>query len=199
MTTALQGPAPRQAIETTRVRVIRRPSSSAVLPRRPRRRDGSSAVEFAMVAFPFFFMMFAIMEIGIVFVTDSVLENATIDTGRLIRTLQAEDNNMTAAQFKSKLCENMSVFSSQCPSRATVDVRVITKFTNQPVPDPLANGTSFDDSQLGYTNGQAGSLILIRVWYKQPLFTPFLAQSLSQLKDGHTIMTSTTTFRKEPR
>ena len=176
--------------------MIRRPTLAVL--RRRRNRDGSSAVEFAMVAFPFFFMMFAIIELGMVFVTDSVLDTAVIETGRLVRTGQAAGSNLTAEEFKTQLCGKMSIFSGQCASRATVDVREIPQFRNQNPPDPMASGTSFDPSQLTYTTGQPGSLILVRTWYKQPLFTPFLKQALSQLGDGDTIMTATTAFRNEP-
>ncbi|CAN5138492.1 pilus assembly protein [soil metagenome] len=176
--------------------MMRRLSAPLVAGRR--NRDGSSAIEFAMVAFPFFFMMFAIIEIGMIFVTDSILENATIETGRMIRTGEVAGSSMSASQFKTQLCNRMSIFASQCPSRATIDVRVINQFRNQNPPDPMASGTSFDSTQLGYQPGQPGSLILIRVFYKQPLFTPFLAQALSKLGDGNTIMTATTTFRNEP-
>jgi Flp pilus assembly protein TadG len=163
-----------------------------------RSRDGSSAVEFAMVAFPFFFMLFAIMEVGLIFVTDSILENATIETGRLIRTGQAANSSLTAAQFKTALCAKMSIFSGDCPTRATVDVREITQFRNVNPPDPLANGASFDSSALTYVTGQPGSLMLVRVWYAQPLITPFMAQSLSKLGNGAAMLTATTTFRNEP-
>ena len=161
-------------------------------------RDGSTAVEFAMIAFPFFFMLFAIMEIALLFITDSVLENAVIETGRIIRTGEADSSGLTAAQFKTSLCSRMSIFSADCPSRATVDVRVITQFRNTNPPDPLANGSSFDTSGLTYLPGQPGSLMLIRVWYKQPLITPFMAQALSKLNDGTTILMATATFRNEP-
>ena len=170
---------------------LRRPSRFA-------RREGSSAVEFAMVAMPFFFMMFAILELGLVFVTDSVLENAVMETGRLVRTGQAAGSNLTAAQFKTKLCEKMSIFQNDCPARATVDVRVIPTFVNANPPDPMANGTSFNTAGLGYDRGQPCNLILIRTWYSQPLLTPFLKQALSKLGDGNVMMTATTTFRNEP-
>jgi Flp pilus assembly protein TadG len=163
-----------------------------------RSRDGSSAVEFAMVAFPFFFMLFAIMEIGLIFVTDSILENATIETGRLVRTGQAAGSSLTAPQFKTALCAKMSIFSGDCPTRATVDVREITQFRNANPPDPLANGKNFDGSSLTYITGQPGSLMLVRVWYAQPLITPFMAQSLSKLGNGSAMLTATTTFRNEP-
>lgn len=165
---------------------------------RGRKREGSSAVEFAMVAMPFFFMMFAIIEIGMIFVTDSILENATVETGRLVRTGQAAGSSLTDEQFKTRFCDRMSIFASQCPDRVTIDVREIPQFRNQNPPDPMANGVSFDPTVLGYETGQPGSLMLVRIWYRQPLLTPFLAQGLSKLGDGTTIMMTTTTFRNEP-
>lgn len=151
-----------------------------------------------MVAFPFFFMMFAIIEIGVIFVTASILENAVMETGRLVRTGRAVEDKLTDAEFKSELCGRMSIFSSQCTGRAWVDVREIPQFRNQTPPDPMASGTSFDGSQLVYETGQPQSLMLIRVWYRQPLFTPFLSEALSKLGDGTAIMMATTTFRNEP-
>ncbi|MFA4893974.1 MAG: TadE/TadG family type IV pilus assembly protein [Brevundimonas sp.] len=159
-------------------------------------RDGSAAVEFGMVALPFCLMMFAILELGLVFVTDSVLENATIETGRMIRTGQASAQGMTAAQFKTALCSRMSIFAPDCASRATVDVRVIPQFAAPP-PDPMAGG-AFDAAGMNYCIGNPGSLVLVRVWYRQPLLTTFLAQGLSRLNDGTAMLTATTAFRNEP-
>lgn len=175
---------------------------SSVKPaRRPRpglshAREGSAAVEFAMVALPFCLMMFAILELGLVFVTDSVLENATIEQGRLIRTGQAGDAAMTPAQFKAGVCSRMSIFAADCPTRLTIDVRVIPNFGSPP-DDPMKNGT-FNESGLTYTNGQPGNLMVVRAWYKLPLLTTFMAQGLSRLNDGTVRMTATTAFRNEP-
>ena len=149
-----------------------------------------------MVALPFCLMMFAILELGLVFVTDSVLENATIETSRLVRTGQASAQSMTAAQFKTSLCSRMSIFGPDCATRATVDVRVIPQFNTVP-PDPMAGGT-FSTAALTYANGSPGDLVLVRVWYRQPLLTTFLAQGLSRLNDGAAILTATTAFRNEP-
>ncbi len=151
-----------------------------------------------MVAAPFFFMLFAILELALVFLTDSILENAILETGRLVRTGQAQTANMTAQQFKDNLCERMSVFANDCDARATIDVRVLNQFRDANPPDPLEGGEEFDDSQLVFEGGQPGSLVLIRIWYEQPLLTPLLSQALSRLDDGNMIMTATTTFRNEP-
>lgn len=161
-----------------------------------RNRDGSAAVEFALVALPFCFMIFAILEVALIFTLDSVLENAAIDTGRLVRTGQASAQGMTALQFKADLCSRMSIFSGDCAEKATVDVRVIPQFNTTP-PDPLA-GEGFDPSGLSYANGNPGDLVLVRVWYQHPLVTSFLSQGLSQIGDRTAVLTATTAFRNEP-
>ena len=161
-----------------------------------RNRDGSAAVEFALVALPFCFMIFAILEVALIFTLDSVLENAAIDTGRLVRTGQASAQGMTATEFKENLCSRMSIFSGDCAEKATVDVRVIPQFDTLP-PDPLA-GEGFDPSGLTYDNGNPGNLVLVRVWYQHPLLTSFLSQGLSQVGDRTAVLTATTAFRNEP-
>lgn len=162
-----------------------------------RRRDGSAAVEFGIVALPFFFMMFAVLELGLVFVVDSVLENAVVETGRLVRTGQASQQNFSEAAFKTRMCERMSIFASDCQARVTVDVRVIPQFSNTGAPDPMASG-EFTTESLTYANGQPGSLMLVRAWYRQPLLTPLLSQGLSRLNNGTAMLTATTAFRNEP-
>jgi Flp pilus assembly protein TadG len=159
-------------------------------------REGSAAVEFGMVALPFLLMIFAILELGLIFVTDSVLENATMETGRLVRTGQASASGMTREQFKASLCSRMSILAADCVSRAKVDVRVVTLFA-APLDDPMA-GETFDESATTYNTGLPGSFMVVRVWYTQPLMTTFLAQGLSRTGDGTTLLTSTTAFRNEP-
>lgn len=151
-----------------------------------------------MVAAPFFFMLFAILELGLVFLTDSTIENAVQETGRLVRTGQAQTAAMSAQTFKDEVCERMSLLATDCDARTTVDVRVINQFQNVDPPDPMEDGETFDDSDLIFETGEPGSLILVRVWYEKPLITPFMSEGLSRLDNGKMVMTATTTFRNEP-
>jgi len=166
-----------------------------VLRGRRRKREGAAAVEFALVALPFFFMMFALLELGVIFVLDSVLSNAMQGSSRLIRTGQAVA--MTPREFRDDVCGRMSVFASQCDERISIDVRVIPAF-DSPLPDPMADGTTFNDSQLTFQPGTINSLVVVRIWYKQPLVTTFLGQALSRLNDGSAHLMTTTAFRNEP-
>lgn len=159
-------------------------------------RDGSAAVEFALVAFPFFFMIFAVMEIGLIFITDSILDNAALDAGRMVRTGQVAGDAMTKAQLKDALCSRMSVFSAGCAERTVIDLQTLTRFRD--APDDPTSGEAPTDANTQWDRGNPESLMVFRVWYRQPLFTPFLAQALDRSDDGSTRLTATVPFRNEP-
>lgn len=159
-------------------------------------REGAAAIEFAMVSLPFLFMLFAIAELAFVFVLDSSLENAVVETGRLVRTGQAQAQGFTADTFKTKMCDRMGIFSSGCLSKVQVDVRTVANFTSPNAPDPMQGG-AFSASGLTYQNGGPGQLILARAWYRHTLFTPFLSQGLARGGSDSWLMASTA-FQNEP-
>lgn len=164
---------------------------------RMKRREGATAVEFAMVAVPFFFMMFAVLELGLVFVLDTTLENAVMDTGRLVRTGQAQASGMTRTQFEEEICDRMSLFASGCATKLDLDVRIISQFSGTNPPQPITDG-EFDDTGLRFESGAAGDIILVSAWYRHTLITPFLSQALARLDGNTAVLTVTTAFRNEP-
>jgi Flp pilus assembly protein TadG len=170
---------------------------SRILARLKTRREGSTAVEFAMVALPFTLMIFAVLEVAFVFVLDSMLENAVIEAGRLVRTGQAEAAGYNTATFKTAVCTRMNVFAPGCDANLTVDVRVIPQFTNPNPRDPFA-GTGQTNPTSFYDGGDPGNLVLVRAWYKHKLFTPFLQSGLSRFGDGNAYLQAATAFRNEP-
>jgi hypothetical protein len=160
-------------------------------------REGTAAVEFAMVATPFFLMIFAVLELGLVFLVDSVLENAVVQASRVVRTGQADERNLSAAQFKTALCAQMSVFEGDCATRADIDIRVLPEFSEGLPESPIKNGV-ISKSDMEYDIGEPGDLMLIRVFYSQPLVTPFMQQAMSRLNSGAAVISVATAFRNEP-
>ena len=156
-------------------------------------------MEFALLAFPFFILLFGILEIGMLLLLDAVVETAVSDAGRLVRTGQAQQDNMDRDAIKLKLCARMSVFAADCPSRAFIDVRVVDNFSTPPGPDadPLASG-AFDVSKTIYQPGGPGDRVLVRIWYKQPIITPLIAQAVSRTTDNNAYLTTALAFRNEP-
>jgi Flp pilus assembly protein TadG len=151
-----------------------------VLRRRTWRGDerGSAAVEFAVIAPVFFFLMFVIAETALVFIAEQVMDNAVFETARLIRTGQAK--SMSKADFTAQVCARMSVFVNCTSPGFFLDVKSYANFaamsTNNPTID---TGGAFTDPQ-GFDPGSASSIIMVRVYYQWPVITiPFTPFSLS--------------------
>lgn len=163
-------------------------------------REGSALVEFAIVAVPFFMLLFAILEIALIFTLSSLLENAAMETARLIRTGKAASGAMTEDEFKTQLCSRLSVFSKNCVNRLSVDVRIVPAFgglDEDTLPDPMADG-AFDDGATTWATGKGGDTVVVRIWYRHPVVTYFMNKALSRLNDGQAVLTFTTAFKNEP-
>lgn len=162
-----------------------------------RRREGSAALEFALIAPVFFFMLFAVLEIAFVFVLDSLLANAAAESARLIRTGQASGLNLDEETFRERMCDRMRVLAPDCETRLSIDVREIPRFSNPDLPDPIEDG-AFSDDELIYENGDARSIMIVRAWYRHPLLTPVLSEGLSRLSGQQAVLSATVAFRNEP-
>lgn len=176
--------------------MVRRSRSPALFHRRPRR-EGATAVEFAIVAVPFFFVIFAVLELGVIFLVDSTLEAAVQQATRLVRTGQAQSGAVSPAQFRTAMCEAMNVFENDCETRAVVDVRPVPSFNAPNPPDPIVDG-QFNEDQTDFDPGASGDLMLVRVWYRQPVITPMLSRAMTRLESGDAMIQVTTAFRNEP-
>ena len=93
-----------------------------ILRRFRRNRRGSAAVEFALVAPIFFAVLFAIIELALVFFATQILETVTQDTSRLIMTGQAQNASYTQAQFKNAVCAKLTVMFD-CVNGVSIDVQ----------------------------------------------------------------------------
>lgn len=158
---------------------------------------GATAIEFAIVALPFLFLLFSVFEIGRLYTLNSLLEDATMEAGRRVRTGEIQTSGASAANFKQAVCDEMSVFASDCRNRLSVDVRVMPQFANQNPPDPVT-GDQFSEASLRFQPGGAREIVLIRTWWRAPMFVPMVTQGLRRLRDGSAVLTAATTFRNEP-
>jgi Flp pilus assembly protein TadG len=161
-------------------------------------RSGAMAVEFALVVFPLIFMLGAIMELALVFLVSSTLENATSDTARTIRTGAVQTaGGGSANSIRDAICAKLGWLQSQCSTNLSVDVRTYAQFSNPNAPNPINNG-KFDSTALTYDAGAQGDIVLVRAFYRWTLLTPFLKGGLQNLDGGVTMLTAATTFRNEP-
>src|SRR5688572_27344620 len=102
------------------------PAASRPLRRFARADDGAAAVEFAFVIIPFLMIVFAIFELGLVFLVSLTLENSLATVDRRIRT--GELQNATRESYYAAVCQEMSWLGAGCSSALTVDVQVMPSF-----------------------------------------------------------------------
>mgnify|MGYP000210904485 CR=1 FL=1 len=62
---------------------------------------GGEAIEMAIVGAPFIALLFALLELGLVFMVSTTLENATDEASRKIRTGELQTSGGNASTMKS--------------------------------------------------------------------------------------------------
>lgn len=167
-------------------------------------RGGATAVEFAMVALPFLFCVFAIFELALVFLISITLDNATSIAARQIRTgtVQAAGGGASspaALNLEDSICQNLGWLQGQCVKNSTLflDVRVLNGFGDNTAPASVLN-QQVNTQNFCFYSGAAGNIVLVRAFFKWPLLTPFLNGGLSRLGNGTALISSTTAFKSEP-
>jgi Flp pilus assembly protein TadG len=169
----------------------------ASLPRRfISQRKASTTVEFGLLAAPFVALIFAILQTAILFFADQSLETAAATAARLIMTGQAQTQGWTAAQFKSHVCSAITGLFS-CNSGVYVDVETYSTFAAANLGMPVSGGT-FNSSSLGYNPGGPGDIVVVRLYYKYPVYVDLFGFSLSTLTGGYNLLAATAVFKNEP-
>lgn len=163
-----------------------------------RKNDGAAAVEFAIVVVPFFALLFAIIELALVFWAGQVLETAVYDTSRLVMTGQAQKQNFDQARFKQELCNRvLGLFN--CNTGMLIDVRTSGAFASANLGKPTfkANG-QIDDTSFQYQIGGPGDIVVVRVMYEWPLILRTFGLDLADTPGGRRLLMSAVAFRNEP-
>jgi Flp pilus assembly protein TadG len=162
-----------------------------------RNERGSVAVEFAIIAPIFFFLMFVIAETALVFIAEQVMDNAVFETARLIRTGQVQQGGMSEADFKTQVCNRMSVFINCSSSNFYLDVKAYSTFAAMDTGNPLNADETFK-SPGAFAFGSANDIIVVRAYYQWPTNKIFGSLSLKNLTNGKRLIGSFAAFKNEP-
>jgi len=155
--------------------------------------NGAVALEFALVAFPFFFILMAIIEASLFFFAGQMLESAIDRVGRQVRTGQLDETS-TQAQLKTAVCTEASVLFD-C-SILLVDVKTAATFTDLGDPPEPTEG-ALDPSEFGFNSPGSGRIMRITATYEWPVFTNYVAAHLANLNSGNALLTAMSVFRTE--
>ena len=158
--------------------------------------QGVTVVEFAMVATPFFALLFAIMETALVFFTEQIVEMGVSDAARLVRTGQVQNGNFSQDEFRDAVCGNIAELFD-CRNKLKVDVRTFENFAGTGGGPPLdEEGNLIDD--FAYQPGNGGDIVVVHGFLEWPTIVPGLGNDMRNLGNGKRLIMTTATFRNEP-
>ena len=159
-------------------------------------RRGSSAVEFSLVALPFFALILASLQLFVMFMAQQVLETATEVVGREILTGTIQSQGLSQSQFQAAVCAQIPALL-KC-NGVMVDVQTALNFS---VVDTTAPALTYDNkgnvtNQWQFQPGSPGDIVIFRVMYQWPMFGIFGFNPITQ-QNGTRLLMATAVFKNE--
>ncbi|WP_298960553.1 TadE/TadG family type IV pilus assembly protein [uncultured Roseibium sp.] len=159
--------------------------------------SGATAIEFSLVAIPFFLLLFGIVEVGLIHMVNRMLDNAVIEASRMIRTGQAQTSGFGADDFEGEICNALPAFLCST-ERIVVVVDNIASFSaTSDINMYDGDGNLVEDSSYVDDANKSGAIVFVSVVYRWPMITSLLSLNLADHgTERH--LTSTLVFRNEP-
>ena len=159
-----------------------------------------TAVEFGLLAFPFFLIIAGILQTSVIFLASQVLESAVHDTSRQIRTGQVQQSGGTIETFRQQVCDRLFGLFPDC---AGLHMRVVevTNFQSATVVVPVDPACASECQWTvpeAWTPGTGRSVVLVQVHYRYPVLLQFGPLGMANLADGKRLMGTAAVFQNEP-
>jgi Flp pilus assembly protein TadG len=172
-----------------------------------RSRDGAAAIEFALLAIPYFLIVFAIIETFVAYTGEQLIGNAVDTMARQMRTGEIK-NDTKESDFRAKFCEEISILI-QCSGgdsdRLILDVRSFSTYADIPTTIPRVGGASFGAlaATNAYQPGGSGTINMLRAYYRWEIITDLVRPYISNIRpaDGSLpkefLIVATATYKNE--
>lgn len=165
-----------------------------------RNRDGSAAIEFAIVAPVFLAIIMSTFEVGWFYFANSQIDAAVLDASRLVRTGSPQQTGVDKDEFFSIVCPRIS-FLGPCDSRLTVEVKTYLSFTD--LANDTAGAVCKDEdptvvNAIPYDPGTEQSIVRVRLCFLYDTINPAIGVNLAESENGRRALVSTYVFRNEP-
>jgi Flp pilus assembly protein TadG len=168
---------------------------------------GVTAIEFGILALPFFTIIFAILETTMVFFAGQVLDSAVEDASRMIKTGRAQAAGYTMDNFRPLLCGyTFGLFGTSC-ANVKIKVQKIASFSDTTTSstvqtcnytDPDTPKTCTWTVSQDFNAGVGRDVIQVFAYYRWPLLINLPYFSLKNQPDNYRLLGATRVFRNEP-
>ncbi|WP_018235352.1 TadE/TadG family type IV pilus assembly protein [Ensifer sp. BR816] len=180
-------------------------------------RRGGTAIEFGILALPFFIVVFASIETFVAFAGEQLLANATDTLARKIRTgeitfNQGKSTDMDQAEFRQAFCDEIAILMTCSatevdePEKLYLDVREVADPSQFPVAVPRvgsAASSDLDTSGFQFSPGSGKAFTMVRAYYRWQVITDLVRPYVTNLRPAGSsmphdyLMVATATFRNE--
>jgi Flp pilus assembly protein TadG len=176
--------------------------------------SGTTVIEFAAVVLPFLMLLFGTIVLSFFYFNQTSLERGMDETSRLIRTGQAQQNNMTVDQFKTQICQTAnSKAAGDTTTDGWIDCTKVEVFVQQqadwaavtnnlqPCVDPsgaVLSNPAPGGAKIADYAGEASAIVVVTVCYKWDLPSKIPVIPIGNMNDNARMMQAVTAFRSEP-
>ncbi|MBO6640045.1 MAG: pilus assembly protein [Roseitalea sp.] len=158
---------------------------------------GATAIEFGILALPFFLLAVAVLETTVSFTAEQVMSNTTDKLARQIRTGQIIPATTDENTFRGLICSEMEMMvPAGCPD-LHFDLQSYSSFADVPKSIPFSAPGVIDTTGFRYEPGGAGTINNLRIIYKWPVYTDMMKSRIAGLQDGRMLLYTTTTWQNE--
>lgn len=158
-------------------------------------RKGSAAIEFAILALPFLVLIFAIIELAIMYFVDSGLDAAVHKAVRQVRVGTAKSASWDINKFKTAVCAELA-YSFSCSANLKVRATVITDMNSVTKISGISGGTLTVTED--FNIGGSGDYVLIQTFLPWDPVMKLYAFSGGRLSDGRYVLGAAELFKNEP-
>lgn len=171
-------------------------------------REGTTAIEFSMLAVPFVFFVIGIIELAMLFAAQAIFKDSIFSAARIIRTgeLQLTAGDDPASVFREALCEQEMVIIDCNDVEFTV--KTLATFTD-PGDSPEMDETGHmeredadgdgEDDPLPFDAGGISDVVRIDATYLYPMLTLGIGGRFFSNYDGmYRLLRTTVVLQTEP-
>ncbi len=185
-----------------RLRQRKIPNWFAKIPGFKKNEDGATAIEFAMVSFPFFMLVFMLIGFAMYFFVMNSLDKGMDQTSRLVRTGQAQKDNMTVNDFKTKVCaaagdwikcNKVQVFVQKYADWQTIAPKACLNADGT-----VATNSAGGSEPIAAYAGDASDIVVVTTCYKWEFAQQIPFVKIGNMTDKSMMMQTATAFRTEP-
>lgn len=178
-------------------------------------KTGAAAIEFAILAVPFFLIVIASLETFTAFTGEQLLAHATETMARKLRTGEITvgtgnlKTDMDGAQFRKAFCDEIAIIMPcsgselQTPTKFFIDVRSYTDFSKIPAAIPRKSNSDLDTAGFKFAPGGPTTINVVRAFYRWEVVTDLARPYVTNLRPAGTtmprdyLMVSTAAYRNE--